>query len=172
MTSGRRRRGVRRQAQAGVTGLEFALIALVGFVPLVFGVVQVGLAYFAVNFAAEVTRYVARTAVVCDKSAAQQAAIKANIIGFLPMVFTDDTTVSIDYGDPAACIVTLSETRPCVTVSITPGVNVPNFIPFVPVDWNLPTLRTTLTPESFASTIKDSDNCVCKHPLPTGCLTP
>ena len=143
------------------SGLEFALIAIVGFVPLVFGVVQVGLVFFSLNFAGEVTRHVARAAVVCDKTTAQQNMLKSQIIGLLPMVFRDNTTVTIDYNDPAACIATLNTTVPCVTVTVAPGVSVPNFIPFVPLEWDLPALRTPLTPESFASAIGGAANPAC-----------
>jgi Flp pilus assembly protein TadG len=151
-----------RARQRGSSAVELALIALVALVPLLFGVVQVGLAFFSLNFATEVTRYVARHAVVCDKSGAQQETIKSHVIGLLPMVFRDASTVTIEYGQPAACIVALGVTTPCVTVTVTPGVHVPNFIPFVPVEWNLPPLRTTLTPESFASSIDGTANPVCQ----------
>ncbi len=148
--------------QRGITALEFALIALLGLLPLLFGVVQIGLVFFALNFADEATRYVARAAVVCDRTAEQEAKIKAHVVALLPMVFRDATDITIDYNDPAACIASLTGTTPCVTVTITPGVAVPNVIPFVDVDWRLPPLRTTLTPESFASAIDGSANPVCQ----------
>jgi Flp pilus assembly protein TadG len=150
-----------RVGQKGSSALELALVSLLAFVPLLFGIVQAGLVFFSLNFAGEATRYVARAVVVCDKSSAQQETIKAHVIGLLPMVFNDATEITISYNDPAACIVTLNTSTPCVTVTITPGVNVPNFIPFVPIDWKLPTMRTTLTPESFASAIDGSPNPVC-----------
>ena len=163
MSASRRPLRSNRVVQTGSTALEFALVSLLAFVPLLFGIVQMGLVFFSLNFAEEATRYVARTAVVCDKSSAQQDAITAHIVDLLPMVFKNNTTISISYDDAAACsIVTLNTTTPCVTVTITPGVNVPNFIPFVPIDWKLPTLRTTLTPESFASSIGGSANPVCQ----------
>jgi Flp pilus assembly protein TadG len=148
--------------QGGSSALEFALVALLAFVPLLFGIVEVGLVFFALNFADEATRYVARAAVVCDKTPAQQATIKAHVVALLPLVFKDNTDITISYDDPHACIATLNATLPCVTVTVTPGVNVPNFIPFVTIDWQLPTLRTTLTPESFASAIDGSANPVCQ----------
>ena len=117
-----------------------------------------GLVFFAVNFATEATRYVARTAVVCDATEAQQARTKAHVMGLLPGVFQDGSEITISYGDPAAC---LNPGLPCTTVSITPGVQLPNFIPFIDLAWTLPTLRTTLTPESFASAIDGHPNPVC-----------
>jgi Flp pilus assembly protein TadG len=148
--------------QRGSTALEFALVSLFALVPLLFGIVELGLVFFALNFSAEATRYVARTAVVCDQSAEQQAKIKAHVMGLLPLVFQDATDITISYNDPAACIATLNATLPCVTVTVTPGVNVPNFIPFVDIDWQLPAMRTTLTPESSASAIGGSANPVCQ----------
>lgn len=148
--------------QRGSSALEFAFVALLALVPLVFGVVQIGLVFFALNFADEATRYVARAAVVCDKTAEQEAKIKAHVVALLPLVFKDTTDITISYNDPAACLASLTATTPCVTVTVTPGVNVPNFIPFVDVDWQLPTLRTTLTPESFASAIDGSANPMCQ----------
>lgn len=163
MSAWRQRQRPGGEGQRGSTALEFALVSLLAFVPLLFGIVELGLVFFALNFAAEATRYVARTAVVCDKSSAQQDAIKAHVVDMLPLVFKDATDITISYNDPAACIVTLSTSMPCVTVTVKPGVNVPNFIPIIPaINWNLPTMRTTLTPESFASAIDGSANPVCK----------
>ena len=145
--------------QRGSTALELALVSLVAFVPLLFGIVQVGLVFFAVNFATEATRYIARTAVVCDTSAAQQGKIKAHIGALLPNIFGEGSGIQIQYNEPAAC---LNPGQPCVTVSITPDSEVLNFIPFWNHAWPIPTLRTTLTPESFASSIDGSANPVCQ----------
>jgi|OpeIllAssembly_1097287.scaffolds.fasta_scaffold99407_3 Flp pilus assembly protein TadG len=147
-----------RSRQRGASALEFALVAMLGFLPLLFGIVQMGLVFFSVNFAAEATRHVARTAVVCGTSPEQQAKIKAHITALLPAVFQDGTAIDIDYNQPAACT---NPGQPCVTVTVAPGIQVPNVIPFWGFSWPLPTLRTTLTPESLASSIDGSANPVC-----------
>ena len=136
------------------------LVSIV-FIALLFGIVQMGIVFFTVNFANEATRHVARTAVVCDTAPARQAAIKARIVELLPAVFKDGTDIAIDYNSPAACIVNVNSTTPCVTVTITPGVEIPNFIPFWDFSWpvwRLQALRTTLTPESLAD---GTGNPVC-----------
>ena len=94
----------RLASQRGSAALELALVSLVAFVPLLFGIVQMGLVFFTVNFATEATRYVARTAVVCDKTEAQQERIKAHIKALFPLIFRDGSEIQISYNDPAACI--------------------------------------------------------------------
>jgi hypothetical protein len=147
-----------KSRQRGSSAVELALVSLVAFVPLLFGIVQMGLVFFTLNFATEATRFVARTAVVCDPATSQQAAIKAHIQSQLPLIFRDGSEIQIDYNQPAAC---LNPGQPCVTVSITPGILVPDIIPFWDHTWTLPTLRTTLTRESLASSIDGSANPVC-----------
>jgi hypothetical protein len=74
------------------------------------------------------------------------------------MLLGDGADIDIAYNQPAAC---LNPDQPCVTVTLVPGAQVPNIIPFWDFTWTLPALRTTLTPESLASSIDGSANPVC-----------
>jgi len=147
----------RKVRQRGSSALELALVSLVAFVPLLFGIVQMGLVFFTLNFAAEATRRAARTAVVCD--VADESKIVDRIRSQLPMLLRDGSDIEIAYDQPAACV---NPGQPCVvTVTLVPGAQVPNIIPFWDFTWSLPTLRTTLTQESLASSIDGSANPVC-----------
>jgi len=59
-----------KKYQAGVTAVEFALVAVV-FLTVVLGIMDFGRILFTWNAVAEATRLGARVSVVCDKNAAR-----------------------------------------------------------------------------------------------------
>ena len=139
-------------AQHGPPHSKSVLVSIV-FIALLFGIVQMGLVFFAVNFADEVTRHVARTAVVCDATAPAGAGSRLASSSCCQWCSRTASDVTIGYSSPAACIVNVNSTMPCVTVTINPGVEIPTFIPF----WTFPGrsgaagVAHDFDPESFAT---------------------
>lgn len=67
-----------RQRQAGAAAVEFALVALFAFLPLMFGIVELGRFFYVLSTVQEVTRRAAREQVVRwqnQTSAIQRAAV-------------------------------------------------------------------------------------------------
>lgn len=144
MTNARQRRAANgiatRLKQRGAAAVEFALIASLLFM-LMFGIVEMSRVLFYWNTATEATRLGARLAVVCNKDA---AAIKARMRKLLGLLAT--ANIDISYA-PGGCDINTCRT---VTVSIT-GLNVSTFIPFVPLNLDMPSFSTTLPRESLDS---------------------
>lgn len=144
------------RSQRGATVVEFALIALFYFFTLLFGIMEMGRAFFYYNGAAEATRLGARLAVVCTQSTGQQEIIKARMRQFVSIL--DDEHIAFEYLPNDGCAAT--GTCQSVTVRILPGITFDTVIPFVPLKWPLPAFATTLPTESLDST----NNPVC-NPL-------
>lgn len=138
--------------QRGVLIIEFALVALLIFLPLLLGIMEFGRWMFTLNAAAEATRWSARAAVVCDigDSRVQQrirntlgGVADAVVIRYLPSGCTKDT---------------------CVTVTAhLEGATFTPLIPYFGVPVSIPPFTTTLPRESLES--RDStgmDNEVCQ----------
>ena len=125
--------------QRGVAAVEFALIASFLFT-LLFGIMEFGRVLFYWNATIEATRLGARLAVVCDKDA---AAIKTKMSAMLNILTSDKIDIAYN---PSGCT---AATCTSVTVSILPGMNVPTFIPFLPLNMIMPPFTTTLPRESM-----------------------
>ena len=130
--------------QRGVAAVEFALIASFLFT-LLFGIMEFGRVLFYWNTATEATRLGARLAVVCDKDA---TAIKTKMGNMLSIL--TPSNINISYA-PSGCT---AATCTSVTITIT-GMNVPTFIPFLPLSMIMPPFTTTLPRESMATTLSD-----------------
>lgn len=133
-----------RFSQRGVAAVEFALIASFLFT-LLFGIMEFGRVVFYWNTAAEATRLGARLAVVCDKDAAAIKTKMSNMLGILT-----PGNINISYA-PSGCT---AATCTSVTIAIT-GMNVPTFIPFLPLSIIMPPFTTTLPRESMATALPD-----------------
>jgi hypothetical protein len=129
---------LKQQGQKGVATVEFALVASLLFT-LLFGITEMSRILFYWNTATEATRLGARLAVVCSKDA---AVIKTRMINMLGVLSTGN--IDIRY-TPDGC--DLNSCR-SVTVSIT-GLNVSTFIPFVPLNLDMPPFSTSLRRESM-----------------------
>jgi hypothetical protein len=131
--------------QGGATAVEMALVMLF-VVQLMFGIVDFSRWLFAMNSAAEATRYGARLAAVCDQNA---SGIRTKMAKFLPVqnsAYTA-TQIPISYlqgpcGSGEIC---------AVSVSL-------NNVGIQPISWfivsptmPLPALRTILPRESLSS---------------------
>lgn len=127
--------------QTGAAVLEFALVVLVLF-GLMIGIVEFGRVLYAMNVAAEATRFGARLAVVCD------IADENNIIDRMKSLpgWLADYDIDIEYL-PDGCI---QSTCRWVTVKIENG-ELPLFmpIPIVPESITVPSFATTLPRESL-----------------------
>ncbi|MDH3265572.1 MAG: pilus assembly protein [Gammaproteobacteria bacterium] len=91
-----------RKRQSGLSTVEFAIVALVLFM-LIFGVIEVGRAFFVAGALDESARRGARMAAVCpinDPAIAQAAAFDNTLIPGL-----DATDVVIEYLDENAAII-------------------------------------------------------------------
>lgn len=110
MANGKMFRKNTLQRQAGVTAVEFALVAAFVFFPLILGIVSFGRWIYTLNAASEATRYGARVAVVCSIGA---PGIKSRMRRFLPQA--DEDNISIVYS-PDGCGQANCET---VTVSLS-----------------------------------------------------
>jgi len=91
------------QGQRGTTTIEFAVVAAAFFL-LVFGIIEIGRAFFYFNTLTEATRRGARVAVICPISDASisQAAVFNAIAGDLPSEILTGLTagdVTIEYLD-------------------------------------------------------------------------
>jgi hypothetical protein len=130
--------------QGGAAAVEFALVASLLFT-LLFGIMEMGRVLFYWNTATEATRLGARLAVVCNKDAAAIKTRMSNMLGIL-----SPGNIDINY-EPGGC-----DINSCrwVTVSIT-GLNVATFIPFIPLNLDMPSFSTTLPRESMDSVNPD-----------------
>jgi Flp pilus assembly protein TadG len=93
--------GVSRHSQSGAAAVEFALIAVFAFLPLLLGIVEFGRLFYVVNTVQEVTRRAARTQVVnwiSQGSAIQRHAVFRSTDGALPGApEVTNTTVSLSF---------------------------------------------------------------------------
>lgn len=127
-----------RRKQHGAAAVEFALVASLLFT-LLFGIMEMSRVLFYWTTATEVTRLGARLAVVCNKDAAIIKTRMNDMLGIL-------TPGNIDIAyTPGGCDINSCRS---VTVSIT-GLNVSTFVPFVPLDLNMPAFSTTLPREGM-----------------------
>lgn len=142
--------------QRGAVAVEFALLSAFFLITLLVGIVEVGRAFFIYNAGTEATRLGARVAVVCDVSASQWSAIRAQMSRHTGGILGAES-FAIDY-TPAGC----GSGKPCrsLTVRVVDGTSFRTAIPFVPLTWSLPPIATTLPTESLDST-GDSRNPVC-----------
>ena len=131
---------LKQQRQQGMAAVEFALVASLLFT-LLFGITEMSRILFYWNTAGEATRLGARLAVVCSKDAAVIKTRMSNMLGILA-----PGNIDIRYM-PDGCDVSTCRS---VTVSIT-GLNVSTFIPFVPLNLDMPAFSTTLLRESMNS---------------------
>lgn len=145
MISGQQARNVsrsgsrpREQGQQGAAAVEFALVASLLFT-LLFGITEMSRILFYWNTAGEATRLGARMAVVCGKDAAAIKTHMSNRLGILT-----PGNINISY-TPDGCDINSCRS---VTVSIT-GLNVSTFIPFVPLNLDMPSFSTTLLRETM-----------------------
>lgn len=144
-----------RKRIVGATIVEFAIVSAVFFTILI-GIMEAGRMLFYWNTATELTRMGARIAAVCDPN---DPDIAAKIAAFHPLIPADK--VSVLYS-PGGCNV---NTCTQVSVSVTSGVSITNFVPFVPEAFNtlvLPTFKTTIPRESMQSTFNGTANPVCQ----------
>lgn len=135
--------------QAGVTAVEFALVSVFIFFPVLIAVTSFGRWIYTLNAASEATRYGARLAVVCDIG---DSAIRTRMRFFLPQA-GNDSNIVIQYS-PQGCTVFTCES---VTVSLSNVVV--GWLPwFIPTDdlsvysgLPIPAFTHTLTRESLRS---------------------
>jgi Flp pilus assembly protein TadG len=135
--------------QRGVLIVEFALVALLVFLPLLLGIMEFGRWMYTLNAAAEATRWGARAAVVCDIN---EARVQQRIRGILGGVAN---SMVITYS-PQDC------TRDtCLTVTAhLEGATFTPLIPYFGEPVPIPPFTTTLPRESLDSA--GSDNEVCQ----------
>ena len=91
-----------RNRQHGLSTVEFALVAVVLFM-MIFGVIEVGRAFFVASALDEATRRGARVAVVCpinDPAIAQAAAFNNNLIPGL-----DASDIVVEYLDDSNAVI-------------------------------------------------------------------
>ncbi len=143
--------------QRGVTAVEFALVFALFFMPLMLGLVDFSRWMFAVNSAAEATRYGARIATVCDPDA---EGIKRRMKTFLPGG-TDDVEIAINYLTGAANGCGSGSDVCGVSVSLS-GVTIQKFAFFLPgTTYPIPAFSTTLPRESLQTTVGGVANPLC-----------
>lgn len=133
-----------RRKQQGAVAVEFALVALLLFT-LLFGIMEMSRVLFYWNTATEATRLGARLAVVCSKDA---AIIKTRMSSILSILTPGNIDIAYT---PSGCDINSCQS---VTVSIS-GLNISTFVPFVPLDLNMPSFSTTLPRESMDSVNPD-----------------
>lgn len=114
-----------RSLQQGVAAVEFALVALFIFFPLLLGIIEFGRAMYIWNTVQEITRHAARDATVTDftstsaMSLVRQNAIFRTTAGSLPAgPEITDTTVAIKYLNLALTTVDSSTTCPVKNINI------------------------------------------------------
>ena len=135
--------------QRGILIVEFALVALLVFLPLLLGIMEFGRWMFTLNAAAEATRWGARAAVVCDIGETRvQQRIRDTLGGVAD-------SLQISYS-PAGCN---RETCVAVTARLEQATFTP-LIPYFGVPIAVPAFTTTLPRESLESA--GSDNEVCQ----------
>lgn len=132
--------------QQGAAAVEFALIAAV-FFSIFFGIIEFGRILHMMNTAVEATRLGARIAVVCNPNNSAINERMQAMAGFLT-----DENINVTY-TPDGC-----DENDCrfVTVSIT-GLSVRSMTSLVPINFEMPSLSTTLPRESLTN----DDNPVC-----------
>lgn len=128
----------------GAIAVEFALTVII-FLAMVIGVIDVSRLMYVWNAVVEAGRVGARVAVVCDRdTSAAKAAVRTQMKVILPAL--QDANITITY--PADKCVGLA----CDPVSVRiSGFTVHSMIPFVNLDWAVPTVLTTLSKESLDS---------------------
>ena len=150
-------RGIVLCLQRGAVAVEFALVAALFLLTLLFGIIELGRAFFYMNATAEATRLGARIAVVCDKGTHDQL-IRDRMREYVSVL--RDIDILIQW-DPDPCTRDSPPVCQRVTVRILPGATFDTFIPFVPLRWTLPPFATTLPRESMQTTIDGASNPVC-----------
>ena len=132
--------------ERGAVAVEFALVSSLFLMALLFGIVELGRAFFYINASAEAARLGARIAVVCDKGATD-AFIKAQMAQRVSVLNAGNINIA---HSPANCSANANPVCQSVTVSIS-GATFDTVIPFVPLTWTLPSFATTLPRESMDS---------------------
>lgn len=136
----------KRHAQRGMAAVEFALIALFIFFPLLLGIMEFGRWLFLLNGANEATRLGARLAVVCSNSSADLTIIKTRMSamtgGGIPTA-----NMVLDYV-PAGCGASDCRT---VTARIV-GANFTPISPYFAGSFAIPQFPTSLPREYMTST--------------------
>lgn len=138
--------------------VEFALVALLIFFPLLLGIMEFGRWLFTLNAAAEATRVGARLAVVCSNSAADIGKIKERMRFFVGGV--TNAQISITYLPIDGCDTDWSAGATNRCESVTVQLNGATFTPLIPyfgVPLPIPPFTTTL-PREF---MKSSGNPTC-----------
>ena len=114
-----------KSLQQGVAAVEFALVALFIFFPLLIGIIEFGRAMYIWNTVQEVTRHAARDATVTDftntsaMNLVRRNAIFRTTAGSLPAgPEITDTTVAIKYLNLALTTVDSSTTCPVKNINI------------------------------------------------------
>lgn len=134
--------------QRGVLIVEFALVALLVFFPLLLAIMEFSRWLFTLNAAAEATRWGARAAVVCSmNNMPVQQKMRATLGGIV------DALV-IDYV-PAGC-----DQQSCVSVKASiVGATFTPLIPYFGVALPIPAFSTTLPRESMDNAGTDNEVC-------------
>lgn len=152
MANRMRLHGRHLRKQAGVTAVEFALVAAFVYFPIMLGIASFGRWLYTLNAASEATRYGARIAVVCDIGA---AGIKDRMQIFLPQAADENISIVYSKNSPGACTEADCET---VTVSLS-NLSVGGLLWFAPPGgipllsyMPIPAFSHTLTRESMQST--------------------
>ncbi|EUC14344.1 TadE/TadG family type IV pilus assembly protein [Paraburkholderia hospita] len=147
--------GARRQR--GVAAVEFALILMLVFLPLLIGIMEMGRVLFYWNTAGEATRMGARVAVVCDINSSQNAnnPVIRNMQQLLPILQPSNVTIEYTKDTPGSCDATSCT---AVTVSIA-NVAVNTVVPFVPFNLTMPPFSTRLPRESLNSVGGTNPTC-------------
>ena len=145
--------------QRGLVIVEFALVALLIFFPLLLGIMEFGRWLFTLNAAAEATRLGARLAVVCSVSSKDADAIKNRMIFFVGGLLPEQIT--INYSPSNGCdpdwSAEVSNRCESVTVQILGTAKFTPLIPYFGVPVSIPPFTTTLTREFMNS----ASNPVC-----------
>lgn len=140
---------LRARLQAGVTSIEFALVALLVFFPLLLGCMELGRWLFTLNAAAETTRWGVRLAVVCDLNDERARQKMHDTLGEVA------DSLLIEYW-PKDCT---RETCTSVTASLANATFTP-LIPYFGVTLPIPAFRSTLPREALDSAGSDNEVCL------------
>lgn len=133
-----------RRARGAVV-IEFALSVTL-FLAMAIAVVDIARLMYVWNAVVEAGRTAARVAVVCDRdTSTARTAVRNAARAILPALL--DSNIDVTY-----------PTNQCVGLACDPvsvrihGFTVHSMIPFVSLDWTVPTVLTTLSKESLDST--------------------
>jgi Flp pilus assembly protein TadG len=151
---------MRRQRLRGMVIIEFALVVVLVFFPLLLGIMEFGRWLFTLNAAAEATRVGARLAVVCSNSATDVVRIKERMRFFVGGVSNDQISITYKPDAGAGCDTDWSADTANRCESVTVQLNGATFTPLIPyfgVPLQIPPFVTTL-PREF---MKSSGNPVC-----------